>query len=30
MNLVLMVLWCLLIVVSYGLSVKVLEKSKKL
>lgn len=30
MNVVLMVLWCVLIVVSYGISVKLLEKSKKL
>lgn len=30
MNLLLMILWCLLIVVSYRLSVKVLEKSNKL
>jgi len=30
MNLLLMILWCLLIYVSYWLSVKVLEKSGKM
>ncbi len=30
MNLLLMILWCLLIYVSYRLSVKVLEKSGKI
>jgi hypothetical protein len=30
MNLLLMILWCLLIYVSYRLSVKVLEKSGKM
>ncbi len=30
MNVLLMILWCLLIYVSYRLSVKVLEKSDKL